>query len=173
MDNIRLFKNYVLALQKKVEVNEDGQSFIRVTYTRKACGGRRYSIGETSDDMGSSKKISYSLQGMYGILRRFLIGKWCHDIDIVNCIPTILIQIAEEDGVPLKFRETFSYYIMNRQECLKEIMEHHSCSKEDAKDAVIRIYNGGTFKRWAEDCRITMNKTEPAPFLEDLKWEME
>lgn len=59
MDNIRLFNNYVLALQKKVEVNEDGQSFIRVTYTRKACGGRRYSIGETSDDMGSSKKISY------------------------------------------------------------------------------------------------------------------
>ena len=64
MDNIRGFKNYVLALQKKVEVNEEGQSFIRVTYTRKACGGRRYSIGQMSDEMGSSKKISYSLQGM-------------------------------------------------------------------------------------------------------------
>eukprot|EP00966_Prymnesium_polylepis_P295178 6816759-Prymnesium_polylepis.1 len=46
MDTTRLFKNYVLALQKKVEVNEEGQSFIRVTYTRKACGGRRYSIGQ-------------------------------------------------------------------------------------------------------------------------------
>jgi predicted GIY-YIG superfamily endonuclease len=173
LDNIRLFKNYVLTLQKKVEVNNQGESFINVTYTRKSCGGRRYSIGDFSDEMGTAKKISYSLQGMYGILRRFLIGKWCHDIDIVNCIPTILLQIALEDGVPLKFRETLTYYILNRQECLEEIMEQHDCSKEDAKDAVIRTYNGGTFKKWAEDCEITINKTEPAPFLEDLKWEID
>jgi hypothetical protein len=173
LDNIRLFKNYILDLQKKVELNDKGESFINVTYTRKACGGRRYSIGEMSDELGSSKKISHSLQGMYGILRRFLIGKWCHDIDIVNCIPTILIQIAEEDGVPVKFRETLGYYIMNRQECLEEIMEHHGCSKEDAKDAVIRIYNGGTFKKWAEDCCITLNKSEPVTFLEDLKLEID
>ena len=105
-------------------------------------------------------------------MRRFLIGKWCHDIDIVNCIPTILIQIAEEDGVPLRYRETLGYYIMHRQECLEEIMEHHGCSKEDAKDAVIRTYNGGTFKKWAEDCYITLNASEPAPFLEDLNEEI-
>jgi hypothetical protein len=173
LDNIRLFKNYVLMLQTKVEVNDQGASFIKVTYTRKSCGGRRYSIGDFSDEMGSAKKISYSLQGMYGIMRRFLIGKWCHDIDIVNCIPTILIQIAEQDRVPLRFRETLAYYIMHRQECLDEIMEHHGCSKDDAKDSVIRVYNGGTFKKWAEDCSITLNKSEPAPFLEDLKDEIE
>ena len=172
LDNIRLFKNYVLTLQKKVEINDKGESFIKVTYTRKSCGGRRYSIGDFTDEMGSAKKISYSLQGMYGILRRFLIGKWCHDIDIVNCIPTVLIQIAEEDRVPMKFRETLGYYIMRRQECLEEIMEHHGCSKEDAKDAVIRTYNGGTFKKWAEDCEITLNALEPATFLEDLNEEI-
>ena len=173
IDNIRLFKKYVVELNKKVEVNENGDSYISVTYTRKSCGGRRYSIGDFSDEMGTAKKISYSLQGMYGILRRFLIGRWCHDIDIVNCIPTILIQIAEEDGVPLQFRETLGYYIMNRQDCLDEIMDHHGCSKEDAKEAVIRIYNGGSFKKWALDCCITMNKMEPAPFLEDLKAEID
>jgi len=163
----------VSTLQKKVLVNDQGESFIKVTYTRKICGGRRYSIGDFSDEMGSAKKISYSLQGMYGILRQFLISKWCHDIDIVNCIPTILIQIAEEDGVPYRFRETLGFYIMHRQQCLEEIQEHHGCSKDDAKDAVIRTYNGGTFKKWAEDCCITMNKTQPAPFLADLKEEIE
>ena len=173
LDNIRLFKSYVNTLQKKVEINNKGESFINVTYTRKSCGGRRYSIGEFQDEMGSAKKISYSLQGMYGILRRFLIGKWCHDIDIVNCIPTILIQIAEQDQVPYRYRETLGFYIMHRQLCLEEIMEHHGCTKEDAKDAVIRIYNGGTFKKWADDCSITLNKSEPCAFLEDLKDEIE
>ena len=173
LDNIRLFKSYVMTLHKKVEINNKGESFINVTYTRKSCGGRRYSIGEFQDEMGSAKKISYSLQGMYGILRRFLIGKWCHDIDIVNCIPTILIQIAEQDQVPYRYRETLGFYIMHRQQCLEEIMEHHACTKEDAKDAVIRTYNGGTFKKWADDCSITLNKSEPCPFLEDLKEEIE
>jgi hypothetical protein len=173
LDNIRVFKNYVSTLLKKVEVDDKGASFVNVTYTRKSCGGRRYSIGDFSDEMGSAKKISYSLQGMYGILRRFLIGKWCHDIDIVNCIPTILIQIAELDEVPYRYRETLGFYIMHRQQCLEEIMEHHGCSKDDAKDAVIRTYNGGSFKKWAEDCCITQNPSEPAPFLEDLKEEIE
>lgn len=62
---------------------------------------------------------------------------------------------------------------MHRQECLDEIMKHHGCSKEDAKDAVIRTYNGGTFKKWVEDCCITLNRSEPAPFLEDLQQEIE
>eukprot|EP00966_Prymnesium_polylepis_P295179 6816759-Prymnesium_polylepis.2 len=53
-------------------------------------------------------------------------------------------------------------------------MEHHGCSKEAAaKESVIRTYNGGTFKTWAEDYCITLNRSEPAPFLEDLKWEID
>ena len=61
---------------------------------------------------------------------------------------------------------------MHRQQALEEIMEHHDCTKETAKESIIRIYNGGSFKQWIKDNNIKQNKIEPAPFLEDLQQEI-
>ena len=45
--------------------------------------------------------------------------------------------------------------------------------KGAAKEAVIRIYNGGSFAAWAKSEKVPHNFKTPAPFLEDLHEQIE
>ena len=137
---LRAFREYVLQLE--AQARRDGRgTYLAVEYTQRRFGGRRVA-------RGAKARRSVSVQGMQHDLRAWLLGCWCRDLDIVNCIPTILLQMARRDAVPEEFCAALSHYVAHREAVLATIMEQTGCSRPAAKNAVIQTYNGGSLQGW-------------------------
>ena len=48
-----------------------------------------------------------------------------HDIDMVNCHPTLMLQVAEKMGVPERKIQVLREYVDNRQAMLERIGDHY------------------------------------------------
>lgn len=86
-----------------------------------------------------------SLQGMKRWMRHTISTKY-HDYDIVNCHPNIFVQYCKLHGYDVK---PFERYLEDRDALLKELMDSNSLSRDQAKEVVLSILNGGSkdFKR--------------------------
>lgn len=89
------------------------------------------------------------------------------DIDISNCHPTLLLQIAENNNISCKYLKK---YVINRDKYIKLVMETYNCSKDDAKTLFIILLYFGSFSKWKEDLNI--NDEEEIEFIYKLKKEL-
>lgn len=112
-----------------------------------------------------------SMQHCPSGLRPLLVGRYYHDVDIVNCHPTLMLQVAERMGVPDRKIEVLMEYVTNRQPVLERIGHHYGIPAAKAKYGVLRVLNGGAIASWVNDADTgcTRNKDEPQGDLRDLQ----
>lgn len=102
----------------------------------------KYKLGSQKDDaiagkMGFGRLTSQGFETFECEARGSLCGDYYHDIDVVNCHPTIMYQFSQK-----LFGDTMEEckkFCENRNEYYKEIAD----SKEDAKTGIFRVLYGG------------------------------
>ena len=108
-----------------------------------------------------------SMQACPSSLRPLLLKLYYHDIDIVNCHPTLMIQVCEKmgmfDAIP-KLRE----YVASRDDMLQRIADHFGVEKGICKFAVLRVLNSGSVEKWIEDVGLPADTDADQPDLRDL-----
>ena len=121
-----------------------------------------------------------SMQNCPSGLRPHLVKRFYHDIDMVNCHPTLMLQVALKMGVPPEEMETLEEYVRGeedengrsgRERILHRIATHFGVSREWAKEGVLRVLNGGSIQKWMADARCTRGRDEPQHDLESLQEE--
>lgn len=96
--------------------------------------------------------------GLYQLrreIRHTLIESWGVDIDIVNCHPVLLLQLAEANNIKCGVLKS---YIENREEYMKELMNAYGCDREAAKNFFIITIYGAAFHTWIADKEIDFDK---------------
>ncbi len=109
---------------------------VKVSYYKsKSCFGRAF----------VSKCLGFT--NMRKTLRNALIKENYIDIDLENAQIRIACALCEMYGH--KDIENLKNYVSNRTEVLAEIMAKYDCDKKKAKDLMITLSFGGSFKQWA------------------------
>jgi hypothetical protein len=86
---------------------------------------------------------SNSLQGINRIVRHTLCKDIYYDYDIKNCHNVLFEFYCNNLKIPLyKLKQNNA----NREEYLKELMDFYDIERDDAKDIVLKILNGGGIK---------------------------
>ena len=130
--------NVLEAIDREAEPSREGIRRLYVEYGKRSGLGRR--------------TASYpSMQACPSSLRPLLLKFYYHDIDIVNCHPTLMIQVCEKMGVQLSEIPTLVEYVKNRPDMLQRIADHFGVEKEICKFAVLRVLNQGSVQQWCED----------------------
>ena len=131
--------------------DDTGMGYKRVEYHRGAEGkGRWIPTG--------SQSLAYITRGV----RHIISDQFYVDIDCVNCHPMILKQLCARNQISAL---ALNNYILNRDMCLKAVMDHSGCDRDAAKKVFLSLINGGEadYKRLKGDkCKI----------LRDFKSEM-
>lgn len=116
-----------------------------------------------------------SMQHCPSGLRPLLVAHYYHDVDIVNCHPTLMLQVAETMGVPERKIARLREYVTNRQAVLDRIGHHYGIPAGGAagdvrKFGVLRVLNLGAIASWVNDADTgcTRNKDETQADLRDL-----
>ena len=97
----------------------------------------KYTLRGEAGKLGFGRLYSDGFEGFENEARGTLIGKFYHDIDVVNCHPTLMWQFAEkvfETEMP-----ECKKFCANRQEYYDQIAD----CKEKAKSAMFKILYGG------------------------------
>jgi hypothetical protein len=81
------------------------------------------------------------LQNICREMRNTFSHKYYNDIDIVNAHPILLSYLATQHKVRCT---ALKAYITNRETYLQEIVSNNNISRDDAKNLIIAIINGGT-----------------------------
>ena len=85
-----------------------------------------------------------SLQLMMRILKNTICNEFYFDVDIENCHPTIIIWLCKRYGIKCQYME---YYVMNRNEIIKKILElNQELDKGFVKLAILSLINTGEKK---------------------------
>ena len=112
-----------------------------------------------------------SMQHCPSGLRPLLIRHYYHDIDIVNCHPSLMIQVAVNMGVPPDKIERLAEYVNNRAAVLQRIGDHYGIPAAKAKFGVLIVLNGGSIAKWVngKDTGCTRGKNQDQADLRDLE----
>lgn len=97
-------------------------------------------------------------------IRHTLTNNLFIDIDIVNCHPKLLLEIAQKNNIKLEY---LNEYVNNRQYYLDLVMNKYNCNKDQAKKLFIRILYFGSFKNWEIDEKIKIN--DEIDFINNFK----
>ena len=132
----------------------------KITYTKKNGLGRFWASGSC-------------IQNGKGVLRRYIHnGEYC-DIDIKNCMPSILLNMCKNYGIECVNLENLVY---SRDSFLKPIMNAYDCPRSVAKDLIISVLMGASYNKWIK----TYNKKHNSfyhkaniPCIENLIEEIE
>lgn len=81
------------------------------------------------------------LQSFSRDIRAALAGRFYWDIDVVNAMPTILIQYCEKNGWVCP---ALKRYVETREEVLEEVMRELGIARWEAKEKIVALYNGGS-----------------------------
>ena len=117
-------------------------------------------------------KNAYSL----GVLRKEVRHTLCEggdwlDFDVVNCHPTIFLQVCNGHGI---LAQALQNYCNHREQCLEEVcaLFKDGCTpanRDKAKNLFIRILYGGSEQKWLQE----NNLTGPVPScVTELKTEL-
>ena len=113
----------------------------------------------------SHRNISY--QACCSELRTLVGGDRLHDIDMINCFPTLAIHMAELYG--LKCDALKEYVTRDREGILKEIMDLHGVDRKTAKSCPLGILHGGSY--WSGMAKNCVRVKEKVPLMEALEAE--
>ena len=112
-----------------------------------------------------------SMQHCPSGLRPLIVSRFYHDVDMVNCHPTLMLQTAEKMNVPSYKIQKLREYVTHRQPMLVRIGEHYGIPAAKAKYGVLRVLNGGSIAAWINDSTTgcSRNKDTPQADLRDLE----
>ena len=93
------------------------------------------------------------------------------DIDIVNCHPSIILQLAKSLNITCPHLER---YVTQREDILKEVQQHCKVDREATKKLFIMLLYGGGFKNWAKDNDVKASELDISKRLEEellyIRW---
>ena len=123
-DPVKICKTYLKSSQK----HKDNINKIKIHYTQKK-NGRFYA------DKG------ISLQSFKRCVRQTITNDYYYDIDIKNCIPSILCQWLNKNNFKC---EKLSYYVKNRDDIINDLIKENNnkYDKDFFKIAFISLING-------------------------------
>jgi hypothetical protein len=163
--NLKLF-------EKVVDNIDELQEFIGLCYDAKKCqriewSGTKTIICNTFKNKKKDTLVLYSpsksspsgrhfsrtksLQGLSRVLRHLICHERYTDIDIKNCHPVILVQLCKAYNFNCDHIE---FYIANREPCLQELVECSKLSRDDCKDALLSLLNGGACNKIFNTCDV-------------------
>lgn len=120
-----------LAMKMLSDLRVYGGLRVPYFYAGHARKGRRYS--------------SFGLQCVPKAIRRVIMPDWCKEIDIVNCIPRILLWLADslfpDQGEELAHLRRF---VQDRDAFLERLMASTDWDKQQAKKACLKLVHGGS-----------------------------
>jgi phage/plasmid-associated DNA primase len=148
--------------EKVVDNLDELQDFIGLCYDPKTCqriewSGTKTIITETFKKKKKNTTVQYaptksnskgrhfskekSLQGLSRVVRHLICHENYTDIDIKNCHPVVFTQLCAEYNFDCSH---ITYYIDNRTKCLDELMTLTNYSKDDCKQSMLSLLNGGS-----------------------------
>lgn len=122
-----------------------------------------------SREIGRRTASHPSYQHCPSSLRPLLAKHYYHDVDIVNCHPTLFLQVAKKMGVGEDELGPLHEYVTDRDAVLNRIGEWYGVPAKRCKYAVLRVLNGGSLYTWVKDEKCTRNHDDPQPDLTDLE----
>ena len=128
--------------------------------------------GKSAHRVIGRRTASYpSMQPCPSGLRPLLVGFISHDLDIVNCHPTLMLQVADKMEVERHKIERLVEYVFHRARVLQRIADHYGITVSKAKFGVIRVLNGGSIAAWVNDVKTgcMRGKEQPQDDLRDLE----
>lgn len=97
----------------------------------------------------SNPKGALGLFSMRKMMRHTLAKrKGFVDLDIINAHPTFLLQICKANGLAC---DKLEYYVKNRNEIIKKIMNATNCNRDRVKELFISLLFYGTFEYWLKE----------------------
>lgn len=120
-------KDSIKTIVRKMYLNKLKTKDVQYRYVGKQTEGRLYSVIP-------------SLQGISRVIRHSLARDIYYDCDMNNAHPVILRFYCEENNIPCN---NLIYYIENRNECFKSLMDTFNISRDEAKRIPLTSINGG------------------------------
>jgi hypothetical protein len=120
-------KDAIKTIVKKMYLNKLKTKDVQYRYVGKQTEGRLYSVIP-------------SLQGISRVIRHSLSRDLYWDCDMNNAHPVILRFYCHENNIPCS---NLVYYIENRNECFKSLMDTFNISRDEAKRIPLTSINGG------------------------------
>ena len=132
------------------EIKWDIEDAIRIKSLRKRLKGTnilqvRYHHSQTNN---FGRIYGNGMQSVPGIVRRYLTFDKYIDIDIVNCMPTILEQLCKKHRVSCKYLTKF---VNNRD----KYFDKFKTTRKTTKELFNSIINGGSIANWIEKYNYT------------------
>ena len=131
--------------------------------------GKRRAIGRRTASHPSSQHCPSTL-------RPLLFKHFYHDVDIVSCHPTLLLQVARKMGVAERELAPLAEYVRDsrlhpkeRLPMLVRIGEFYDVPPAKCKYAVLRVLNGGSLMAWIRDAGCTRRNMEEQDDLRQLQ----
>ena len=151
LDNaMKILKNWddiisKLPEERKLKIQEKQKEFDPLISLKKICKNKStinnvsYLPSKTLKTMGRLFAQSASLQNLPREFRGAIGGNY-HDIDMVNCHPSLLLQYCKKNDIKC---DNLEYYVDNRDVVIKKIMNDYQMNKGDVKQLFLSVMNGG------------------------------
>ena len=123
-------------------------------------------FGRLKTSTNNKHFVPHYMIGTRKIIRSILAHKYYIDLDIKNCHPVLIYQIAKKNNILLT---ELKKYIDDRETILSNISESWKISKTNVKTLIIRILHGGSIELFCEENNIIYNNIPE--FLINLKSE--
>lgn len=167
LDNaLKILKNWDNIISKlpedrKRKIEEKRKEFDPLISLKKICKNKStinnvsYLPSKNLKNMGRLFAQSASLQNLPKEFRGAIGGNY-HDIDMINCHPSLLLQYCKKNDIKC---DNLEYYVINRDEVIKKIMNDYQLNKSDVKELFLSVMNGGK-RDGITDVFFTKFKTE-------------
>src|SRR5210317_1867201 len=129
MDGFKVDQSYVL--RNMLGKLKDGEVITNYQYSKTAeTHGRQYACR------------GVSLQSMTKVLRHTLCKDVYRDYDMVNSAPTIALGYLAKKNMSVH-TPYLKDYVKNRDKCIKDLMSENAMSRDDVKQLILSVFNGG------------------------------
>ena len=175
--NSNLLKSYDTITENDIYTNE----YVKKTYSNEReqllkyknnikfnRGFVRYTKTCNLNDYG--RVFPYQSLGLFSFrkqIRGALANGLYIDVDVQNCHPSLLLQIAQSNDIECKY---LNKYVNNRDKYLKLVMDTYDVCKETAKNLFIILLYLGSFSKWKRLHKIESDVE--LSFISSLKTEL-
>ena len=92
------------------------------------------------------------------------------DIDMINAQPTLISNVCRMNNIKCP---SLDEYVADHKKGRKDIMTHHNCKEDVAKQLPIILMFGGRYTTWLKEYSITTNADNLMPSYKTIETEMD
>ena len=136
-------------LKKYMKYSANG--FVKVRYTPNEIGRLTIRIDTIKTDKeGNPKDTCRSQYNMYNIVKATICHNVYDDLDVVNCHPTLLLQIFNSKGYRVKTLQKF----IDERDAIFHKFKQNGISRERCKELFMSIFYGGKIDTWKRNNEV-------------------